>query len=67
MGTWQRIWSPNPELKWDAGFADFNNYERDKNNDAIPRMEIDWIRTYINKSSVEEYDNNRNRNKTKFY
>ena len=48
-------------------FADFNNYERDKNNDAIPRMEIDWIRTYINKSSVEEYDNNRNRNKTKFY
>ncbi|WP_458409076.1 DUF5006 domain-containing protein [Bacteroides congonensis] len=61
------VWGPNPELKWDAGFAAFNNYERDKNNDAIPRMEIDWVRTYINKPSVAEYDNGRSRNTTKFY
>lgn len=61
------VWGPNPELKWDAGFAAFNNYERDKNNDAVPRLEIDWVRTYINKSSVAEYDNGRNRNTTKFY
>lgn len=61
------VWSPNPESHWDAGFAAFDNYDRDKDNDAIPRMEIDWVRTYINKSSVEEYENKRNRNKTKFY
>ena len=55
------IW--HPDAGWDSGFAD-----RDRDNDAIPRLEIDWVRTYINKSSVAEYDQGRNRHTgTKFY
>lgn len=33
---------------WDEGFASLNNYTADRDNDAIPRLEIDWIRFYIN-------------------
>ena len=52
----------------DSGFASYDNYERDRDNNAIPRLEIDWVRTYINKSSVAEYDQGRNRHTgTKFY
>ena len=60
------IW--HPDAGWDSGFADYDNYDRDRDNDAIPRLEIDWVRTYINKSSVAEYDQGRNRHTgTKFY
>ena len=52
----------NMEPGWDSDLKSVSDPETEG-----PRMEIDWIRTYINKSSVEEYDNNRNRNKTKFY
>lgn len=51
------VWSPDPG--WDAGFAKYNNYERDRDNDAIPRMEIDWVRTYINTPDVETYEGGR--------
>ena len=60
------VWSP--DAGWDSGFASYDNYERDRDNNAIPRLEIDWVRTYINKSSVAEYDQGRNRHTgTKFY
>lgn len=59
------VWSP--DAGWDTGFAAFNNYERDRGNDAIPRMEIDWVRTYINKATVKEYEGERKKNETLFY
>ena len=59
------VWSP--DAGWDSGFASFNNYERDRDNDAIPRLEIDWIRTYINKASVADYEQGQTKNGTKFY
>ena len=60
------IW--HPDAGWDSGFADYDNYDRDRDNDAIPRLEIDWVRTYINKATVADYDKGRNRHTgTKFY
>lgn len=58
------VWSANPG--WDTGFANFTNYDQDRNNPAIPRMEIDWIRTYINKAKTE-YEGGRTRNNNKYY
>lgn len=59
------VWAP--DAGWDSGFASFNNYERDRDNDAIPRLEIDWVRTYINKASVADYEQGQTKNGTKFY
>lgn len=59
------VWSP--DAGWDSGFASYNNYERDKENDAIPRLEIDWVRTYINKATVADYELGKAKNGTKFY
>ena len=36
-------------------------------NDAIPRLEIDWVRTYINKATVADYELGKAKNGTKFY
>jgi len=30
-----------------------NNYIADRDKDAIPRLEIDWVRFYINKSKSD--------------
>ena len=38
---------------WDEGFASLNNYIADRDKDAIPRLEIDWVRFYINKSKSD--------------
>ncbi|WP_294545178.1 DUF5006 domain-containing protein [uncultured Bacteroides sp.] len=59
------VWTANPG--WDTGFANFTNYDQDRDNPAIPRMEIDWIRTYINKTSKSEYEGGRTRNGNKYY
>lgn len=59
--TWQ------PDVNWDLGFASYNNYDRDRDNDAIPRLEIDWVRTYINKATIADYEGGKPRNTTKFY
>lgn len=56
-GTTDATGNWKPDAGWDSGFASFNNYERDRTNSAIPRMEIDWIRTYINTNTVDEYEN----------
>lgn len=61
------VWTPNEGSNWDSGFASYNNYVRDKDNPNIPRMEIDWVRAYINKASIEEYEGSAKINKTKFY
>lgn len=60
------VWSP--DAGWDLGFASYDNYDRDRDNDAIPRLEIDWVRTYINKPSVADYEQGKQRHtNTKFY
>lgn len=59
------VWSP--DAGWDSGFSSFGNYEQDRNNDAIPRLEIDWVRTYINKPTIADYEQGKIRNTTKFY
>ena len=63
--TTNGVWTANPG--WDTGFANFTNYDQDRDNSAIPRMEIDWIRTYINKTSKSEYEGGRTRNGNKYY
>ena len=60
------VWSP--DAGWDLGFASYDNYDRDRDNDAIPRLEIDWVRTYINKPSVADYEQGKSKHTgTKFY
>lgn len=56
-----------PPVGWDSGFANFTNYVQDRDNDAIPRMEIDWIRTYINMPKAQYEKLGVQKNGTKFY
>lgn len=57
-----------PDANWDIGFRDYDNYKRDRDNENIPRLEIDWVRTYINKASITEYESTGvSKNGTKFY
>lgn len=51
---------------WDSGFRNFTNYKQDRDNPAIPAMEIDWVRTYINKDKTT-YEGGVDRNTNKFY
>lgn len=46
---------PNPPAGWDAGFSELNNYERDYKNEALPAMEVDWIRFYT-QTPKDEYE-----------
>lgn len=67
-GTTDESGKWSPDAGWDSGFAKYNNFERDRDNDDIPRLEIDWVRTYINKASVDEYEQGKLKYKSsKFY
>lgn len=56
-----------PPVDWDKGFASFTNYMQDRDNNAIPRLEIDWIRTYINMPKAQYEKLGVQKNGTKFY